>query len=178
MFISERTADLGEFAATTNKVATIVRTSVLRLRIDVPEQSIGQVKNGQAISLQTSAFPDRNFNGTVTRTAPNLNATSRSLTVEAEVENTEGLLKPGQFATVRIAQSAPKPSVMIPAAAIKVDGETNKVFVVKDGRAEERIVKTGVLENDLIEIQQGVQENESVAVGNIGQLYDGVSVRQ
>lgn len=177
-YISERTADLGEFAATTNKVATIVRTSVLRLRIDVPEQSVGLVKNGQAISLQTSAFPDRNFNGVVTRIAPNLNATSRSLTVEAEVENTEGLLKPGQFATVRIAQSAPKPSVMIPAVAIKVDGETNKVFIIKDGRAEERIVKTGVLENDLIEIQQGVQENESVAVGNVAQLYDGVSVRQ
>jgi RND family efflux transporter MFP subunit len=177
-YISERTADLGEFAATTNKVATIVRTSVLRLRIDVPEQSVGLVKNGQGISLQTSAFPDRAFNGVVTRIAPNLNATSRSLTVEAEVENTEGLLKPGQFATVRIAQTAPKPAVMIPAVAIKVDGETNKVFIVKDGRAEERIVKTGVLENDLIEIQQGVQENESVAVGNIGQLYDGVSVRQ
>lgn len=177
-YISERTADLGEFAATTNKVATIVRTSVLRLRIDVPEQSVGLVKNGQGISLQTSAFPDRSFNGVVTRIAPNLNATSRSLTVEAEVENTEGLLKPGQFATVRIAQSAPKPSVMVPAAAIKVDGETNKVFIIKDGRAEERIVKTGVLENDLIEIQQGVQENEPVAVSNIGQLYDGVSVRQ
>ena len=177
-YISERTADLGEFASTTNKVATIVRTSVLRMRIDVPEQSIGQVRNGQSISLQTTAFPDRNFSGVVTRIAPNLNATSRSLTVEAEVENTGGLLKPGQFATVRIAQSAPKPAVMIPATAIKVDGETNKVFIIKDGRAEERIVKTGVLENDLIEIQQGVQENESVAVGNVGQLYDGVSVRQ
>ncbi len=180
-YISERTADVGEFitpSAPNAKVATIVRTSVLRMRIDVPEQSIGQVKIGQGISLQTSAFPDRNFNGVVTRIAPNLNATSRTLIVEAEVENTEGLLKPGQFATVRITQSTPKPTVMIPASAIKVDGDTNKVFVVKDGRAEERIVKTGVLENNLIEIQQGVQENESVAVSNIGQIYDGVSVRQ
>jgi RND family efflux transporter MFP subunit len=180
-YVSERTADVGEFispSAPNAKVATIVRTSVLRMRIDVPEQSIGQVKIGQAISLQTSAFPDRNFNGVVTRIAPNLNATSRTLIVEAEVENGEGLLKPGQFATVRITQSTPKPTVMIPASAVKVDGDTNKVFIVKDGRAEERIVKTGVLENNLIEIQQGVQENESVAVTNVGQLYDGVSVRQ
>ena len=180
-YVSERTADVGEFispSAPNAKVATIVRTSVLRMRIDVPEQSIGQVKNGQGISLQTSAFPDRSFNGVVTRIAPNLNATSRTLIVEAEVENGEGLLKPGQFATVRITQSTPKPTVMIPASAIKVDGDTNKVFVVKDGRAEERIVKTGVLENNLIEIQQGVAENESVAISNIGQIYDGVSVRQ
>jgi RND family efflux transporter MFP subunit len=177
-FISERTADVGEFASTSSKIATILRTSVLRLRIDVPEQSVGQIKNGQAISLQTSAYPDRNFAGTVVRVSPNLNATSRTLIVEAEVENSSGLLKPGQFATVRITQSTPKPTVMIPVSAVKVDGETNKVFVIKDGRAEERIVKTGVLENDLIEIQQGLQENESVAINNLNQIYDGVSVRQ
>lgn len=177
-YVSERVADVGEFAATNTKVATIVRTSVLRLRIDVPEQEIGQVKNGQGISLQTSAYPDRNFAGTVVRIAPSLNATSRTLSVEAEVDNPDGLLKPGQFATVRITQSTPKPSVMIPVSAVKAEGETNKVFIVKNGRAEERIVKTGILENDLIEIQNGVQENESVAISNVGQIYDGVSVRQ
>lgn len=177
-YISERVADVGEFAATNQKVATIVRTSVLRLRIDVPEQAVGQVKNGQGISLQTSAYPDRNFAGTIVRISPSVNATSRTLTVEAEVDNPDGVLKPGQFATVRITQSTPKPSVMIPVAAVKAEGDTNKVFIVKNGRAEERIVKTGILENDLIEIQQGVQENESVAVSNVGQIYDGVSVRQ
>ncbi len=177
-YVAERNADVGEFVSTNQKVATIVRTSVLRLRIDIPEQQIGQVKNGQSISLQTSAFPDRSFSGTIFRVSPSLNATSRTLAVEAEVANGDGLLKPGQFATVRIAQSEPKPSVMIPATAVKVDGETNKVYVVKDGRAEERIVKTGALENNLIEIQNGIQENESVAVGNVNQLYDGVSVRQ
>ncbi|MGI8787978.1 MAG: efflux RND transporter periplasmic adaptor subunit [Pyrinomonadaceae bacterium] len=177
-YVSERTADVGEFAATNTKVATIVRTSVLRLRIDVPEQSVGEVKTGQSVSAQVSAYPDRNFAGTIVRISPSLNATSRTLTVEAEVDNPNGLLKPGQFATVRITQSKPKPSVMIPVAAVKAEGDTNKVFIVKNGRAEERIVKTGILENDLIEIQQGVQENESVAVSNVGQLYDGVNVRQ
>jgi len=177
-YISERTADLGEFVSTQQKVATIVRTSVLRMRIDVPEQSIGQVKTGQGVSIQTSAYPDRNFSGTVTRIAPNLNATSRTLIVEAEVENTDGLLKPGQFATVRLVQSTPKPTVMIPVSAVKTEGETNRVFIVKDGRAEERIVKLGVLENDLIEVQQGVQENETVVTGNNGQVFDGVAVRQ
>jgi multidrug efflux pump subunit AcrA (membrane-fusion protein) len=177
-FVSERVADLGEFAATNSKLATIVRTSVLRMRIDVPEQNVGQVKVGQGISLQTSAYPDRNFAGTVVRISPNVNATSRTLTVEAEVENGEGLLKPGQFATVRIAQGAPKQTVMIPTVAVKTEGDTNRVFVLKDGRAEERIVKLGVLENDLIEVQQGVQEGETVAISNLNVIYDGVTVNR
>ena len=177
-YVSERTADLGEFVSTNNKVATIVRTSVLRLNIEIPEQAIGQIKNGQGISLQTTAYPDRNFAGTIVRIAPNLNATSRTLTVEAEVDNGDGSLKPGQFATVRITQSEAKPTVMIPATAVKTEGDANSVFVVKDGRAEQRTVTLGVLENDKIEVKQGVQENEAVVTGNLNQVFDGVNVRQ
>ncbi|MBC7798732.1 MAG: efflux RND transporter periplasmic adaptor subunit, partial [Pyrinomonadaceae bacterium] len=177
-FISERIADVGEFAATNTKVATILRTSVLRLRIDVPEQSIGKVAVGQSVSIQTSAYPDRNFAGTIVRIAPSVNATSRVLSVEAEVENVSGLLKPGQFATVRITQSKPEPAIMLPASAVRADGENNKVFVIKDGVAEERQVQVGLLENNLIEIKQGVQENETVATSNLEKLGDGVLVRQ
>lgn len=180
-YISERNSDVGEFISPNvpnSKIATIVRTSVLRLRIDVPEQNVAQIAVGQGISMQTSAYPDRNFAGTVVRISPSINASSRILVVEAEVENTGGLLKPGQFATVRITQGKGKQAVMIPKTAVKAEGETNKVFVIKDGRATERTVKVGILENDLIEIQNGVQEGESVATSNVNVLYDGVAVRQ
>jgi len=177
-YVSERVADVGEFAATTSKIATILRTSVLRLRIDVPEQNIGQVKTGQGISLQTSAYPDRNFAGTVARISPSLNVTSRVLVVEAEVDNSEGLLKPGQFATVRISQSTPNPAVMVPTSAVKTEGETNKIYVIKEGRAEEHLVQLGLLENNLIEVKQGVGENDLVATSNLNLLYDGVAVRR
>ncbi len=129
--------------------------------------------------MQTSAYPDRNFSGVVTRISPNLNAASRVLIVEAEVENVGGLLKPGQFATVRITQSKPAAAVMIPVSAVRTEGETNKVFVVKeDGRVEEKLVQLGLLENDMIEIKQSVAENELVATSNLNLLYDGVAVRR
>src|SRR6476646_3696655 len=135
-FVSERVADVGEYISPStpnSKIATIVRTSVLRLRIDIPEQSVGKVATGQNISLQVSAYPERNFAGTVVRISPSVNATARTLTVEAEVPNTEGLLKPGQFATVRITQSKPEPAVMIPATAVRTEGDVSKVYVIKDG---------------------------------------------
>ena len=180
-YIAERVADPGEFVtpnAPNTKVATIVRTSTLRLKIDVPEASIGKVGIGQGISLQTSAYPDRNFAGTVVRMMPNINATARTLVVEAEVSNGEGLLKPGQFATVRITQSKPENAVMIPASAVRTEGEAHKVFVIKDGVAHEHIVQLGLLENGLIQIKTGVAEGELVANSNINTLFDGVAVRQ
>jgi cobalt-zinc-cadmium efflux system membrane fusion protein len=180
-YISERNSDLGEYITPNtpnSKVATIVRTAVLRLRIDVPEQSIGKVAVGQGITAQVSAYPDRNFAGTIVRILPSLNTTSRTLTVEAEVENSGGLLKPGQFATVRITQSKPEAAVMIPTSAVRTEGDINKVFVVKDGVANERLVQLGFLENELIEVKQGIQEGETVATSNLDKLGDGVIVRQ
>lgn len=180
-YVSERNADVGEFISpnTPNaKIATIVRTSTLRVRIDIPEQSIGKVATGEGISLQTSAYPDRNFAGTIVRMSPSLNATARTLTVEAEVQNVDGLLKPGQFATVRVTQSKPEPAVMIPVSSVKTVGETNSVFVIKDGAAREQFVQLGLLENDMIQVKQGVIEGEIIAASNLNQLTDGVFVRQ
>ncbi|MBC7796002.1 MAG: efflux RND transporter periplasmic adaptor subunit [Pyrinomonadaceae bacterium] len=180
-YVAERNSDLGEYISPSvpnSKVATIIRTAVLRLKIDVPEQSIGKVSVGQGISAQVSAYPDRNFAGTIVRILPSLNTTSRTLMVEAEVENTNGLLKPGQFATVRITQSKPEPAVMIPTSAVRTEGEINKVYVVKDGVANERLVQLGFLENDMIEVKQGIQEGETIATSSLDKLGDGVIVRQ
>jgi RND family efflux transporter MFP subunit len=179
-YISERVADPGEYispSAPNAKIATIVRTSPLRMRIDVPEQSIGKVSTGQGISLQTSAYPDRNFAGTVARILPGLNPTARTLIVEAEVPNSDGLLKPGQFATVRITQSKPESAVMIPVSAVRTEGDVSRVFIVKDGAAREQIVQLGLLEGDMIQIKSGLNEGEMVATTNVGSLSDGVLVR-
>lgn len=180
-YIAERVADVGEYISpnTPNtKIATIVRTSTLRMKIDVPEQSIGKVSRGQSISLQTSAYPDRNFAGTVVRMSPSLNVSARTLTVEAEVANGDGLLKPGQFATVRITQSKPENAVMIPVEAVKTEGESNSIFVIKDGAARQQMVQLGLLENGMIQVKQGVNEGDMIATSNLNALSDGIFVRQ
>ena len=180
-FVSEKVADVGEYISPNtpnSKIATIVRTSTLRMKIDIPEASVGKVATGQGISLQTSAYPDRSFAGTVVRIAPNVSPTARTLTVEAEVQNVDGLLKPGQFATVRITQSKPEPAVVIPARAVKTAGDINSVFVIKEGIAREQFVQLGLLEGDMIQVKSGLIDGDRVAVSNIEQLRDGILVRQ
>ena len=180
-YVAEKVADVGEYISPgtpNSKLATIVRTSTLRMRIDVPEASVGKVATGQGVSLQVSAYPDRNFAGTVVRIAPNVNQSARTLTVEAEVQNTEGLLKPGQFATVRITQSKPEPAVVIPVRSVKTVGDQNSVFVIQDGIAREQIVQLGLLEGDMIQVKRGIIDGQRVATSNLDQLTDGVFVRQ
>jgi RND family efflux transporter MFP subunit len=177
-FVTERTADLGEYVSPQQKVATIVRTNPLRIRIDIPEQAISAVRVGQSVSITTSAWPDKNFSGRVARIAPNVSATSRTLTVEAEIENNGGALKPGQFATVRILQERAEPAVLIPARAVLTEAGVSRVYVIKNGHAEQRLVQTGQTENDLIEVKTGVAADEQVATSNLEQLTDGIAIKQ
>lgn len=177
-YIAERNADLGEYVSPSTKVATIVRINPLRVRIDIPEQAIPAVNVGQSVSVTTSAWPDRNFSGRLARISPNVTPTSRTLTVEAEIENGSGALKPGQFATVRILQSRAQPAVLVPSRAVRTESGVSRVFVIKDGRAQERLVQLGQTEGDLVEIKSGVAAAELVATSNIEQLGDGMAVKQ
>ena len=176
-FVAERTADLGEYVSPQQKVVTIVRTNPLRIRIDIPEQAIPEVKQGQSVSITTSAWPDKNFAGRIARIAPNVSATSRTLTVEAEIENSSNALKPGQFATVRILQERADPAVLVPARAVVNEAGVSRVYVIKNGHAEQRLVQTGQTEGDLIEIKNGVAADELVATSNLELLSDGIAVK-
>ena len=176
-FVSERTADLGEYVSPQQKVATIVRTNPLRIRIDIPEQAIPEVKVGQSVSITTSAWPDKNFAGRIARVAPNVSAQSRTFTVEAEIENSSNALKPGQFATVKILQEQAEPAVLVPARSVISEAGVNRVYVIKNGHAEQRVVQTGQTDGDLIEIKSGVAADELIATSNLEQLSDGIAVR-
>jgi multidrug efflux pump subunit AcrA (membrane-fusion protein) len=177
-YVAERPADVGEYVTTSSRVATIVRTNPLRLRIDIPEQISSTVKLGQSVTVTVSSYPDRTFNGRVARISPSLNTTSRTLTIEAEVENGDALLKPGQFATVRVAQPVSEPAVLIPQRAVTTESGVSRAFVVKNGRVEQRLVQLGQVEGDLVEIKNGISAGEVVATSNLDKLQDGAPVRQ
>ena len=175
--VVERVADLGEYVSPQQKVVTLVRTNPLRIRIDIPEQAIPNVQVGQSVSITTSAWPDKNFSGRVARIAPNVSAESRTLTVEAEIENSSGALKPGQFATVRILQPRPVAAVLVPQRAVVTETGVSRIFVLKDGHAEQRLVQIGQTEGDLVVVKTGVAADEMVATSNLDQLSDGMPVK-
>lgn len=177
-YVSDRPVALGEYVTTSSKVVTIVRTNPLRMKIDIPEQAISEVQAGQSVSLTVSAYPDQKFSGRIARVSPSVTATSRTLTVEAEVDNANNILKPGQFATVRILLPQSDAAVLVPARAVRTEAGTSRLFVIKDGRADQRLVQLGQTDGDLVEVRSGVAVNDTVATSNIEQLSDGVAVTQ
>jgi multidrug efflux pump subunit AcrA (membrane-fusion protein) len=174
--VAERLVSVGDYVTKGMKVAVVVRGNPLRVPLTVPEQFISVMSAGVPVTFQVDAYPGRSFTGTVRYVSPALEANQRALTVEAVVPNPKGELKPGLFATALIEQPTKTPAILVPASAVQTSGGTSRVFVVKDGRVEERIVTVGQSVGNDIEIASGLKTGESVATANVAQLADGVKV--
>lgn len=176
--VAERAVSVGDYVTRGTRVATVVRVDPLRVELTVPEQAIALVKVGQPVRLTVDAYPNEQFAGTVRYVSPALRTDRRALTVEAVASNRDGRLKPGLFATAHIQQPAGAPALLVPAAAVDTVAGTSRVYVVKDGKAEERIVTLGEpAAGGRIEVTSGVAKGEIVAAEPRGRVTDGQAVR-
>ena len=178
-YISERPVAVGEYVTTASVIATILLTNPLKLQLQVPEGDAPKVHVGMAVSLSVDAYPDRKFAGRVSAINPAVDPTSRSVMVEAEVDNPDNALRSGMFATARITLPGGSQSVFVPREAVFNDQNTNsyRAFVIQDGTAHLRVVQIGDEENGWLQILSGVQGNEIVATNNLPQLYEGAKVQ-
>jgi multidrug efflux pump subunit AcrA (membrane-fusion protein) len=175
-FIKDRPAAVGQFLRANSPVATIVQNSPLKLHADVPESAVAYVRAGRPLEFQVDAFPGRTFQGKITRLSPSVDQQSRTLKLEALVNNADGLLKPGFFARVTIQTDRKDKAFLVPADALLSASGIEKVFVVENGKIAERVVRSRVhLENE-VEIIDGVAEGDVVATSNLASLQQGREV--
>lgn len=175
--VAERLVSQGDYVTRGTKVATIVRIDPLRVELTIPEQALSLIQVGQRVRLTVDAYPDEVFDATIRFVSPALRADQRALTVEAITSNPDGRLKPGLFATASIQQPGSAPALLVPQEAVETISGTSRVYVVKDGVVEERIVTTGDRVGQAIEIVGGVAAGDVVAADRKGRLADGTPVR-
>jgi membrane fusion protein (multidrug efflux system) len=171
--IAEKAGNVGRYTKKGDRIATIVRVDPLRIELTIPEGAVAVVRKGQRVSFAVQSYPDRQFEGTIAYVGPAVRAESRALVVEAIVPNPKTLLQPGLFATARIELPAARPSVMVPAAAVKNDAGVFKLFVAKNDRAEARIVQVGREAGGSVEILRGLQIGEHIVSRQVDGLADG-----
>ncbi len=174
--VDQRFVSVGDYVVRGTKVASVMRTTPLRVELTVPGQYIATIAAGRSVSLEVDAYPGRTFTGRIRYVSPGVQADSRALIIEAVVPNETGELKPGQFATARIEQASQTPAVLVPGSAVRTDSDTARVYVIVTGSAEERIVTTGQTVGDLIEITSGLKAGDVVATSNVAQLADGMRI--
>ncbi len=175
--VQERMVSPGEFAAPGSPVIALVRLDPVRLVLTVPEQTVRLAQPGAKVPFTVTAYPERTFEATVRYIAPKLDAVSRSLTVEALVDNPDGVLRPGYFATARLPESRAGKAVSVPATAVSRNGEFARVFVVDaDGVARENVVTLAETSGEQAYITNGLKAGDKVAA-NALEVSEGMKVR-
>jgi RND family efflux transporter MFP subunit len=172
--VSQRQASPGEFVAAGAALATLVRIHPLRLRVSVPERESTGVRAGQTVRLTVEGDPNA-YAGRVVRLAPIVQELNRTLTVEAEVPNERGLIRPGAFARAEIVTDAAQPVLTVPTSALVVFAGVEKVLVVRGGKTAEVRVQTGRKLGEEVEIVEGLKRGDSV-VDKPGNLTGGQAV--
>jgi RND family efflux transporter MFP subunit len=159
--VSQRQASPGEFLAAGAPMATLVRIHPLRLRVSVPEREASDVRTGQVVRL-TVEGETTVYSGRVVRLAPIVQELNRTLTVEAEVPNERGHLRPGAFARAEIVTDAAQPVLTVPSSALVVFAGVEKVLVVRGGKTTEVRVQTGRRLGQDVEIVEGLKRGDLV----------------
>ena len=156
----------------------IYRMDPVRVYVTMPQIYLPMVKDGLAADVVVREYPDRTFNGKVVRNAASLDAISRTMLVEVEVPNPEGILLPGLYSTVRFRLINPAPPIVVAdSSVIVLDGAPQVAIVDRDDVVQMRKVRLGRDFGRSVEVLAGCDEGDRVILNPSDLLKNGDKVR-
>jgi HlyD family secretion protein len=171
--VSHRYVDPGAYVKTTETpVVTIEAMQTVKIEAPISERDIVAVRPGHKALIQVDAYADEPFPGTVRRLAPTIDPSSRSGAVEIALANPGFRLRPGMFAKVTLVLAEREDVVIVPRDALRPDGAETTVFVVRDGTAHRQPVSTGLMNDALAEILDGLAAGDEVVLSGHTNLQD------
>ncbi len=177
--IQKRYYQEGYYAKVGTALFNIADISTLLAKIDVPEGYVASVAPGGTVdfTIPSMAGDDKSARGTITRVAPVADSASRTFEAEVSIDNREGRLKGGVYADAVITTKAKENMLTVPFSAIVMRDDQRTVYVVENETAVRRVVNTGYIGDDLVEILGGVTENDLVIAGGQNKIREGSKVK-
>ena len=175
--VARREVSRGEYVQPGQVLFEIVSLDPIELEFNVAERDSARVVIGQTVRVTVAPYPDERFSGQVTVIAPILDSRTRTLRVKARIENEDGRLRPGLFARADLGVARRRALIWVPQEAVLLRADGQIVWVVDDeDRVRRTTVRTGIHDEDRIEVIEGLAAGEEVVVRGHSGLQDGVAV--
>ncbi len=171
--ITRKLADVGDLAMPGKPLMEMEAPANLRFETDLPESLLDRVKPGAKLPVTIPTLP-KPLQATVSEISPVADAVSRTFLVKLDLPDDAGL-RPGQFGRVAVPVAEVK-LLLVPRQSVLKRGQIEAVFVVRNGHAMLRLVKTGKLLGDKTEILSGIEPGDPVVTSDASQLTDGQPV--
>ncbi len=178
--ITRRNVDVGDLidagGGAGRVLFTLAQTDPLRVYIYVPQAYSQLVKPGQEVSITQAELRGQVFRGTVARTAGSIDAATRTMQVEIQLPNRDGLLLPGAYVQAALPLAASK-ALVIPANTLMIRGAGTLVAVVgADGRIKLKPIKVGRNYGQTVEVLDGVSATDQLVLNPSDSLGEGDTV--
>lgn len=175
--IAEKFINVGSTLAPGMPVVNIVDNSVLKILLKIPENYINIINLGQAVSIKSDLYPQKNIVGKISSISPKADI-SHNFNVEITFTPTKDMpLKAGMFATAEIKSNQVRNAMVIPRNAIIGSLKDAKVYVVVDNKAYLKDIVVGNEINGKVEVIQGLSLNDNIVVGGQNNLSNNVTVK-
>jgi len=176
--VNKRYIEVGAFVtAQGTQLFELVDVSKLKLKVNVNEGQVANLKVGDRVQIKSNVFPADNFSGKITFIAAKADATL-NFPIDIEVENNhKNTIKAGMYGTAIFKFPAQAPTITIPRGSFVGSVSSNQIFVLENGnKAKIRKVIAGRIINDQVEIIEGLKEGETVIISGQINLVDGSDV--
>lgn len=171
--VSERMIKLGN---TVDEGAALFRVTSLDPLVSylfVPEREYQSIRPGQPVSIAVDALANERIPAEVTRISPIVDPETGTFKITIEISDATRRVKPGMFARIAIVYDQRPNALKIPRSALLEDERGNSVFVIEDELAKRRTVATGYSDRGMVEILDGLtDEDVVVTVGQVGLRED------
>jgi multidrug resistance efflux pump len=174
--ISMRNIDEGEFVGSGIPIFTVINAKTVVIMISVPDTVVEKLHTGQQVPIKITALPDHEFTSIIDTISPAADARTQAYTVKLKLENPDSVIKPGMLAKVTLPIESKENIITVPNEAILVEDAIQYVFIVEAGKVKKIPVTTGLANDKITEVTEGLSEGASIITEGQSFLNDGEKV--
>lgn len=178
-----RKVNLGQFVRAGEPLVSLTDSRTLHANVTLAESAVPAVQVGQIVQVEVDAHPGRTFTGRLTAIEPQVGGESRTVKVQATVDNKDGSLLPGMFVNARIAMPPRADALTIPETAVTYSTHGTSVYVVRPAEqgkgnvVQQLFVTTGARVDSRVVIEKGLQPGDKVVTSGQLRLFNGAPVQ-
>lgn len=176
--VAARRVEVGDFAVPGQELVELVAVERLKVSAAAPAADVPFLEVGRSVTVTVDFLPGRSFSGKVVRLGAELDPSSRTLAVEAEIDNADGSLRPGMFGRMQIPRRVLPEALLVPLSAVVEFERGRSIYVIEAGRAVRREVELGPVVGERVVVQRGLAAGERVVVSGQRQVADGQLVEE
>ena len=167
----------GQIAAASQVTATVVEMDRVYLQVNVVENIVTKLQEGQKAQVRVSALSEEFIESTVEYVSPTADPRSQLYTVRVYLDNADKAIKPGMSGEVKLVLDSVDKAIIVKSDAVLDEDGESFVFVVQDGKAIKRTVEVGLDTGDHVEVKSGLTAGEKLIIEGQYYVADGGEVK-